>query len=294
MADVQYTQTMGAPGYSDPDGSYEKQRSGRLASFANVLGAIMSLSLIVGISVWGYKLVVRDVSGIPVVRAAEGEMRVSPEDPGGQLALNQGLAVNAVAADGSAETTSETVVLAPPPVDLTEEDLQPTAEPAAPVEQPQPLDVSASLDQDIDRLVAQLAEETQPILASATSADVIDAPGLKSSLRPFLRPASVRTVAPPAPRTVQDVAADTIPAGTRLVQLGAFDTVDLAHERWSSLDAKFADYLSGKGRVVQKAETSGRTFYRLRAAGFETLSDARRFCSALLAEGAECIPVVTR
>jgi hypothetical protein len=32
----------------------------------------------------------------------------------------------------------------------------------------------------------------------------------------------------------------------------------------------------------------------LRALGFEDLADARRFCSALVAEKAECIPVVTR
>jgi hypothetical protein len=28
--------------------------------------------------------------------------------------------------------------------------------------------------------------------------------------------------------------------------------------------------------------------------GFEDLSDARRFCSALVARNADCIPVVTR
>ena len=37
------------------------------------------------------------------------------------------------------------------------------------------------------------------------------------------------------------------------------------------------------------ATSGGRTFYRLRAMGFEDLSDARRFCSALVAENAECM-----
>ena len=57
---------------------------------------------------------------------------------------------------------------------------------------------------------------------------------------------------------------------------------------------RFGDYLNGKDRIVQTAESGGRTFYRLRAHGFADLSDARRFCSALVAEGADCIPVVTR
>ncbi len=46
--------------------------------------------------------------------------------------------------------------------------------------------------------------------------------------------------------------------------------------------------------MIQKAESGGRTFYRLRAMGFADLSDARRFCSALVAGNADCIPVTTR
>jgi len=46
--------------------------------------------------------------------------------------------------------------------------------------------------------------------------------------------------------------------------------------------------------VIQRAESGGRIFYRLRAMGFDDLSDARRFCSAFIAENTECIPVVTR
>ena len=49
-----------------------------------------------------------------------------------------------------------------------------------------------------------------------------------------------------------------------------------------------------KRRVIEKATSGGRTFYRLRAEGFADLPDARRFCAALVAEKADCIPVVTR
>ena len=98
----------------------------------------------------------------------------------------------------------------------------------------------------------------------------------------------------PAPETFKDVDPGSIPAGTRLVQLGAFDTPEIARAQWGRIQDKFGDYLQGKDRVVQTAESGGRTFYRLRALGFSDLSDARRFCSALVAEGADCIPVVTR
>ena len=45
--------------------------------------------------------------------------------------------------------------------------------------------------------------------------------------------------------------------------------------------------------VVQKAESGGKIFYRLRAAGFDGISDARQFCTAI-SDKVACIPVVTR
>ena len=76
--------------------------------------------------------------------------------------------------------------------------------------------------------------------------------------------------------------------------MGAFDSPEIARAQWDRLQGQFGDYLAGKSRVVQQAQTGGRTFYRLRAMGFTDLSDARRFCSALVAEDADCIPVVSR
>ena len=56
--------------------------------------------------------------------------------------------------------------------------------------------------------------------------------------------------------------------------------------------ARFGDYMVGKDRVIQEAETGGQPFYRLRAMGFTDLADARRFCAVLVADGTNCIPVV--
>ena len=38
-----------------------------LGTLTNYAGAVVSLGLMVGIGVWGYKVVARDVSGVPVV-----------------------------------------------------------------------------------------------------------------------------------------------------------------------------------------------------------------------------------
>jgi hypothetical protein len=53
------------------------------------------VALVVGLGVWGYKLAVRDVRGVPVIQAMDGPMRIAPEIPGGEIADHQGLAVNA-------------------------------------------------------------------------------------------------------------------------------------------------------------------------------------------------------
>jgi hypothetical protein len=317
-----------------------------LAKLANLSGALVSLALIAGIGVWGYKLIVRDVSGIPVVRAAKGEMRVRPDEPGGDYAQHQGLSVNTVAALGTAGAPADKLKLAPKPVDLTAEDhITPVAmrvEPApgaameagelsdeavADVSAP---DVAAALQSgEVDALVEQLVagvaplepapgvaapleqsealagepeaveEIPEPILASASP--VIDAPGVSQSLRPRKRPADAAMIVPasmvsevPTPAPSPELDADNLPKGTRLAQLGAFDSPEVAREQWEQLQGRFSAYLGGKQRVIQKATSGGRVFYRLRAHGFEDIADARRFCSALVAENADCIPVVTR
>ena len=307
MAQVQGTQQMAAP-----------SRAQSLKKLTNFMGAVISVGLVIGIGVWGYKLLVRDVSGVPVVRAAEGPMRVQPEEPGGSQMLNQGLAVNNVAAEGGAADPADRLVLAPEPLELSLED-EPVVElaqserltPEAEADEPAPKGDDETVQlASVDALVARIVKDVTPIegLESAESpaveeaSSVPDVPkvegGLGRSLRPHIRPASLRAEAQPvlaaATESRTEVDASTIPAGTRLAQLGAFESAEIARGEWDRLSGKFGEYLEGKNRVVQKAKSGGRTFYRLRAMGFADLSDARRFCSALVAENAECIPVVTR
>ncbi|MEL7092488.1 MAG: SPOR domain-containing protein [Pseudomonadota bacterium] len=327
MAQMHYTHDVGYVGMAD-DAPAHEQRRNQLKQLTNFAGAVASLALIAGVAVWSYNLIVRDVSGIPVVQAASGEMRVRPADPGGQLAQNTGLAVNEVAAGATTSEPTERLLLAPAPLDLAQEDAPADATGVAPVQQPEPLDVAASLETvnggqaaEIDALVSRLIEGAEPIevvteaavapvvttvAAPDPTADaeaepvtaVVTGPGPKTSLRPTLRPRSApATVVPasaPATAEVRDIDPATLPIGTRLVQLGAFDSADIARQQWDAMRTRFDDYLTGKDRVIQQAQSGGRTFYRLRAHGFTDLSDARRFCSALVAEGADCIPVVTR
>jgi hypothetical protein len=319
MAD--YTQNPQGGFAPNAHDEYIVSRSGSVGRFANFAGAAVSLALVIGVGVWGYKLLVRDVSGIPVVKAVAGEMRVRPQEPGGDFAEHQGLSVNRIAALGDAEERAEELRLAPQPVDLQEED-QPMeqsdqvvdAEAPAP-DAPAAQDIADALESgSVDTLVAQLTDgvapmddiddETVPVLASVVNdvvADVMAGEGMRVSLRPSLRPgrrAAALEGGAPAGATVTnaalDISADSLPAGTRLVQLGAFDTPEIARAQWGQLNSRFGPFMEGKKRIVMEAKSGGRTFYRLRAEGFEDIGDARRFCSALVAESVDCIPVVTR
>ncbi|MEP5730230.1 MAG: SPOR domain-containing protein [Sulfitobacter sp.] len=317
-----------ATGYSDTAGT----GSNPLVNITNIAGAVVSFALIIGIAIWGYKLLIRDVSGIPVVKAASGEMRVRPEQPGGDIARHQGLSVNAVAAEGTAAKPADRLILAPRPIDLADEDqVMPVAMVApAPQEAPalptQPLvdaaQVATALETgNVDDLVAQLTAGVAPladlgddpqqivavvsetVVAEIAAAEqqvaaLLDAPGLRQSIRPHIRPAVRAQVTPAAVTAIledtQEVNPESLPAGTRLAQLGAFDSPEVAREQWQQMQNRFDAYMSGKRRIVQKATSGGRTFYRLRAMGFENIADARSFCSALVAANADCIPVVTR
>ncbi|MEM0946686.1 MAG: SPOR domain-containing protein [Pseudomonadota bacterium] len=294
----------------------------------NWAGAVVSLALIAGLGVWGYQLLVRDVSGVPVVRALDGPMRIAPEDPGGMQAEYQELTVTRVASDGAEEAPVEQVVLAPPPVALTEEDqpvaaliedtpppvadpapvapevveltevepvLAETSEPVAAIAPAEPEEAPSAIEAAIAEALAGTAIEpaAEPQRVSALAAGSV-----ARSPRPAPRPAVVQNalVVTSAPAATSDgeVAVEAIPAGTRLVQLGAYPSAEEARAEWTALEQQFGAYFEGKSRVVQEAAASGSSFYRLRAMGFNDLSDARRFCAVLVAENANCIPVIRR
>lgn len=293
-------------------------RANAVQSMVTWAGAVTSVGLVVGLAVWGYQLTMRDVSGVPVVQALEGPMRVAPVDPGGRQADHQGLAVNQVAAEGEAAAPADRLMLAPRPVDLASEDapraalrpvpkieqaaapaVAPEPAPQAPIVAPEAVAAALALAQEISQGAEPLAQPA-PQPAAATPAPVVQAPkpaiGLQRSPLPKPRPAidlAART-ATPAASPASEVNADTVAPGTNLVQLGAYDSADVARTEWQRLSVKFGSLLEGKQRLVQSAVSGGRTFYRLRAVGFADLSDARRFCAALTAEKADCIPVVSR
>lgn len=323
MADMEYDAYQASNG---------PEAVGVLARLMNWVGAASSIALVVGLGIWGYQLTMRDVSGVPVIRALEGPARIQPAEPGGQLAEHQGLAVNSVQAVGEASGPAPQVILAPEPIDLTQEDVLVAVTEAEPetettetlaslvVEDEATPQDSVARDPIAEALALanRLADEDDPLeplrpeadvsevqLASASSSAIAASiPGVRRSPRPGFRPKrsienlqQARAVAAAVPSVTEaslEVDPGTIAAGTRLVQLGAYDDPEIARAEWDKIARQFADYMDGKGRLIQEAKSGGRKFYRLRATGFEDLSASRRFCAVLVAANAACIPVLAR
>lgn len=271
----------------------------RVTNLMNYAGAAMSLALILGIGFWGYKLIVRDVSGIPVVRAIEGDMRVLPDNPGGAVAAHTGLAVNEVAASGEAGGPEDRLVLAPRTAGLAAEDLE--AQPVASAPESAPVAENAVPADEIAALAAQLsslAPAPAPApddTSAAANPDIIPAtvPGVAASMRPTVRPASFQVPATTtAPSNEVAVTTASFPAGTNLVQLGAFQSPTLAAQEWERLQSRFGQLIADRAHFIEVSNQSGGTWYRLRASGFDDRAEARRLCAALQAEGANCIAVV--
>lgn len=284
--------------YSDaPRVNPPQAEPARVTLALNWAGAAVSLSLVVGLSVWAWQLTMRDVSGVPVIRALEGPMRIAPEDPGGSQAEHQGLAVNRIAAGEEAAPAAERIVLAPAPVELAELDFASASTPEASEAEVLPTPDAASA------ATLELFEALEEGVLEAETEQAAPATGLTRSPRPTVRPADRRVAAistandaDPVETTALSDELDptSLSEGTRLVQLGAFDDLETARAEWARLSGAFPDFFNGRPRVVQSAVSGGREFIRLRAAGFDDLSDARRFCTALLAEGTACIPVTVR
>lgn len=278
----------------------------------NLAGAATSVALIVGLGYWGYELAMRDMTGIPVVRALEGPMRIAPQDPGGEIAAHQGLSVNSVAAEGGASRPSDRLILAPQPVNLASEDtagiavavLAPISGRSSDASGVTLAELGDASETDRPALLDALNEalEDSAVPLSAEVGDEAESPAsytlpkgaLSTSPRPMPRPGNVQMASASTASDVPEMDGASLAAGTRLVQLGAFNSAETARNEWERLTGKFGDLLYGKTRVVQAAQSSGRTFYRLRALGFEDDAESRRFCSALVAERAACIPVTVR
>ena len=290
--------------YSNASQAGADQHSLSVGSIIHWLGTGVSVALLAGGVYWAFSIASRDVTQIPVVSAQITPMREAPENPGGKATENQGLNVTQVAAMEN-PPVAETIVLAPAAQPLSDEDL-PAAERLQMANSAMTQEGETELAVDVNALADAIIagekplSDIQPMPVRVEGANIEQAlrmalavdetpSGLsppRTTIRPKLRPTATQAA-------VRVPADPTIAAGSALVQFGAYDSQAVAEQEWTRISAKLASFLGAQTRVIQKAESGGRTFYRLRAAGFSDIAEARRFCSAV-SEKAECYPVIAK
>jgi hypothetical protein len=279
-------------------------------------GAALSLFLLAGAIGWSYQLIVRDVNQIPIVRAQLGPLRVAPDNPGGLTAANQGLSVTQLAVNEKPLLSNE-IYLAPAAEILNEENLalkvkeeyesnkvdgafeikEVNAENSINLEALNDQKEVDSRSNDVGVLskVAFSQKKIEIENAVSLALSITNDPDKSLSwLRPKIRPVGFyRNGNITEDQIVSNEPMPKLPIGSAVVQLGAFDSKSLAESEWQRFEKILGSILIPKKMVVQKAESGGKIFYRLRASGFSDISDARQFCTAI-SDKVACIPVVTR
>ena len=294
----------------------EKQVNFKLNMIFYWAGAALSLSLLTGAIGWSYQLIVRDINQIPIVRAQLGPLRVAPDDPGGLTAANQGLSVTQLAVNEKPLLSNE-IHLAPAAeilnsehlaLQVTEDVKSNTDDGAFEIKKVNAensinlKEVSNEIEVDTgskkEVVLSKVAFSQKKIeienavsLALSITDDPVDSLTL---LRPKIRPMISRlNNKSTGDQLVNNELISKLPIGSAVVQLGAFENKNLAKSEWQRFEKLLGSILFSKKMIVQKAESGGKIFYRLRALGFDDISDARQFCSAI-SDRVACIPVVTR
>jgi hypothetical protein len=296
----------------------------QVSSMLNWLMAGGSFAVLAGMIYWGMQLVERDPSLVPVIKAMEGPARTAPENPGGEIAGHLGLAVNKIQTGTGVSDEAESVTLAPEQHFLTKDEQAAELSKLTPTLRPKPTSLRV-IDKDQPKEPApevaalnEIAPADPPEIVDATEDEIKAAIeeamklanlGLDEipSMIPKLRPNNLKgipkdkiakpTVASPTTPSTDPAFANRVSeveVGSKVVQLGAYDSEELALAEWKKLMGKHSDFLAQKKLLVQPVDSGGRQLFRLRAAGFDGRDEAKGFCTALSARGVDCFALTAR
>jgi hypothetical protein len=226
--------------------------------------ALLVLAMFAGVVWLAYTQgVARGRGETPVLTAANGPERVTPQQPGGTNVPYQGFKIYEQPAppdDAADAPAAAPVAQEPKPAPAA-------AAPAPAAPRPAPPKSVASL--------IQQAQTPPPIRPTVPATPTGPATGAPRSIVP---------AAPPPAATPKPAA-----SGGVALQIGAFKTRAEADAAWRAYSGKHAALLKGYGPEVQEADLGDKgTWYRLRIAGFRDSEMASALCDRLKADGGGC------
>lgn len=251
----------------------------------------------------------------PRIAAAEGPVKVRPDDPGGLDVPHQDKLVYDQMGGGAEREEDAIEELLPGPE-------EPLARPEpAPLPPQPPLGRTASSPDQMPMLGeipppvsgtspetgrAQspgepTAAETAPPAGPVQEDEIVEIevdedspPKAPAAAPPAREPTPARDAAPQvalAPPPPAAVAPPVTAQGSgAFVQLAAFRDAAGARKAWERMVAKHPDLFAGRNLVLVEADVGGTTYYRVRTGPFESRAAAAEFCATLKRQGQDCIP----
>lgn len=212
-------------------------------------------------------------TNLPLVHAIDDPVKVKPESPGGlvvpykeQLVLNQ----------GTTGAGGEPVVerLLPPP----EAPKWPPAPPAS--LSPAKPEGGATAPEPAETTAAASGQEA----AAASDQKAAAAATSPTKTEPSAKPAveESKTAA---------LTAQPVQSGGYTLQLASITSKDAAGPAWKDMQKAHPDLLGPLSLSVEKANVSGKTYYRIQAGTFTDRTEAQGLCARLKAGKQDCLVV---
>jgi hypothetical protein len=121
-----------------------------------ISGAILSFLTLALIVQWTINLYERDIEDLPIILALQDEIRIKPEDQGGEKVAFKGLSVNSVLDEGDLDSSDMSINLAPVDEQLLENESSPIILPKEGEES----DITASITSALESLLG-ISEQTE-------------------------------------------------------------------------------------------------------------------------------------
>lgn len=257
-------------------------------SLVNWAGALTSIVFFLGMGVWGYRLMVRDVTEIPVIKAASADWKKRPDDPGGKIVQNEDAAVHQVPSGGVAGAADGQADPAAKPQGAEDHKI---AIAVVPKPLPRPAQTPPGQTSPGPKAENPGAKPAQP--QAGENSEGGSELAVLTSIRPMPRPERpkvqiVNSIIIPDHAQVKTEAKESfghlaeIKAGTWVVQIGDFNSESNALVALDFINSQNDGILAGSGKVVQPVLSPESNKVRLRVTGFEGESDTQRTCDALL------------
>jgi hypothetical protein len=279
---------------------------GMLKLIVNWAGALLSIIILITLIIWGFSLNVSDSAEIPVVKAKIKELRVVSEEPGGQIVNYQGLSVNNVQEQGSAQSAATRIILAPEPIELIEEDINISIIENSRVANEPKVSSLNNGDEENKKEIINVLDGFAPFAVVISvipkirnlygthsldkiieNNDVDLTPGTEDK---FIENNDVE-LTPGTKDKIKATNEVSLKSGTNLVQLGFYSTKQKAQKVWSDLMINNSSVFKNKKRIIQNVNIRGNNSYRLTVVGFSGLGESKDFCLFLRDSLPTCLPM---